>query len=179
MHVYIYVCEAIYSNDAWSSLSCCCFVIDCPLSSLFVTVDLHFTSTYAHMHLPQLTYSACVFCASNFRPPFNPTPSLPHRYILVDWLFEVAEMKEFPSETVHLAVSLVDRYLQLRDVKRTKLQLVGISAILLAARWMGPLIITIREAAWLTDNTYKYEQVVRMMGEVLAVFRGDLRVCLY
>ncbi len=87
-------------------------------------------------------------------------------------------MKEFPSETVHLAVSLVDRYLQLRDVKRTKLQLVGISAILLAARWMGPLIITIREAAWLTDNTYKYEQVVRMMGEVLAVFRGDLRVCL-
>lgn len=88
-------------------------------------------------------------------------------------------MKEFPSETVHLAVSLVDRYLQLRDVKRTKLQLVGISAILLAARWMGPLIITIREAAWLTDNTYKYEQVVRMMGEVLAVFRGDLRVCLY
>lgn len=88
-------------------------------------------------------------------------------------------MKEFPSETVHLAVSLVDRYLQLRDVKRTKLQLVGISAILLAARWMGTLIITIREAAWLTDNTYKYEQVVRMMGEVLAVFRGDLRVCLY
>lgn len=87
-------------------------------------------------------------------------------------------MKEFPPETVHLAVSLVDRYLQLREVKRTKLQLVGISAILLAARWMGQLIITIREAAWLTDNTYKYEQVVRMMGEVLAVFRGDLRVCL-
>lgn len=109
---------------------------------------------------------------------FHSTPSATHRYILVDWLFEVAEMKEFPPETVHLAVSLVDRYLQLRDVKRTKLQLVGISAILLAARWMGPLIITIREAAWLTDNTYKYEQVVRMMGEVLAVFRGDLRVCL-
>lgn len=87
-------------------------------------------------------------------------------------------MKEFPPETVHLAVNLVDRFLQLREVKRTKLQLVGISAILLAARWMGPLIITIREAAWLTDNTYKYEQVVRMMGEVLAVFRGDLRVCL-
>ena len=86
-------------------------------------------------------------------------------------------MKEFPPETVHLAVNLVDRYLQLREVKRTKLQLVGVSAILLAARWMGQLIITIREAAWLTDNTYKYEQVVRMMGEVLAVFRGDLRVC--
>ena len=109
-------------------------------------------------------------------PPLPPPPPPSYRYILVDWLFEVAEMKEFPPETVHLAVNLVDRYLQLREVKRTKLQLVGVSAILLAARWMGQLIITIREAAWLTDNTYKYEQVVRMMGEVLAVFRGDLRV---
>ena len=37
-------------------------------------------------------------------------------------------------------------------------------------------IITIREAAWLTDNTYKYEEVVRMMGDVIAALRGDLRV---
>ena len=37
-------------------------------------------------------------------------------------------------------------------------------------------IINIREAAWLTDNTYKYEEVVRMMGDVIAALRGDLRV---
>ena len=86
-------------------------------------------------------------------------------------------MKEFPSSTVHLAVSLVNRYLLQREVKRSQLQLLGIAAMLLAARWMGHLIITIREAAWLTDNTYKYEEVVRMMGDIMAVFRGDIRVC--
>ena len=43
-------------------------------------------------------------------------------------------------------------------------------------RWMNETIITIREASWLTDHTYTYDEVVRMMGELVAVFRGDLRV---
>lgn len=37
-------------------------------------------------------------------------------------------------------------------------------------------IVTIREASWLTDNTYTYEEVVRMMGDVIAALHGDLRV---
>ena len=43
-------------------------------------------------------------------------------------------------------------------------------------RFLGKDIITIREAAWLTDNTYKYEDVVRMMGEIIATLRGNIRV---
>lgn len=41
---------------------------------------------------------------------------------------------------------------------------------------MSKEILTIREAVWLTDNTYKYEDLVRMMGEVVAVLDGKLRV---
>ena len=37
-------------------------------------------------------------------------------------------------------------------------------------------MITIREAAWLTDNTYQYEQVVRTMGTALCAAGGQLRV---
>ena len=44
------------------------------------------------------------------------------------------------------------------------------------SRFLGKDIITIREAAWLTDNTYKYEDVVRMMGEVVATLKGNIRV---
>ncbi|KAG8006960.1 Cyclin-F, partial [Nibea albiflora] len=36
-------------------------------------------------------------------------------------------------------------------------------------------ILTIREAVWLTDNTYKYEDLVRMMGEVVSVLEGKIR----
>lgn len=29
---------------------------------------------------------------------------------------------------------------------------------------------------WLTDNTYQYEDLVRMMGEVISVLDGKIRV---
>lgn len=43
-------------------------------------------------------------------------------------------------------------------------------------RYISKEILTIREAVWLTDNTYKYEDLVRMMGEVVSVLEGKIRV---
>lgn len=37
-------------------------------------------------------------------------------------------------------------------------------------------IITIREAAWLSDNTYRYDEVVRMVGEIVATLNGEMQV---
>ncbi|PVD38359.1 hypothetical protein C0Q70_00973 [Pomacea canaliculata] len=101
------------------------------------------------------------------------TPSM--RYILVDWLVEVACMKNFSTLTLHNAVSIVDHFLAVRDVPRSKLQLLGVSAMVISSRYLGTDIVTIREAAWLTDNTYKYEDVVRMMGEIIATLGGKVR----
>jgi len=98
------------------------------------------------------------------------------RYILVDWLVEVAVMKDFPSQIVHIAGNCVDQYLMRRKVQRSELQLLGITCMLIAARFQGTDIVTIREAAWLTDGTYKYEEVVRMMGEVMSCIKGQVRV---
>lgn len=42
--------------------------------------------------------------------------------------------------------------------------------------YMSKEILTIREAVWLTDNTYKYEDLVRMMGEIVSVLGGKIRV---
>lgn len=98
------------------------------------------------------------------------------RYILVDWLVEIAGMKDFSSHTLHIAVSVVDRYLKVHKTSRSRLQLLGVSAMVLCSRFLGKDIITIREAAWLTDNTYKYEDVVRMMGEITATLKGNIRI---
>ncbi|XP_071814671.1 cyclin-F-like isoform X2 [Apostichopus japonicus] len=97
------------------------------------------------------------------------------RYILLDWLVEVATLKEFSSQTIHLAVSCVDRYLSICNITRCQLQLVGITCMLICARLEEDNIITIREAAWLTDGTYKYDEVVRMMGDAVATLRGNLK----
>ncbi|XP_050393058.2 cyclin-F isoform X1 [Patella vulgata] len=98
------------------------------------------------------------------------------RYILVDWLVEVAGMKSFSNQTLHTAVSVVDRFLATQNVPRAKLQLLGVAAMVVCSRFLGKDVITVREAAWLTDNTYKYEDVVRMMGEITASLKGNIRI---
>ena len=40
-------------------------------------------------------------------------------------------------------------------------------------------MLTIRESSWLTDNTYSYEDVVKMMAELLGTFSGDIQVYTY
>nr|XP_027796476.1 cyclin-F [Marmota flaviventris] len=98
------------------------------------------------------------------------------RYILIDWLVEVATMKDFTSLCLHLAVECVDRYLRRRLVPRYKLQLLGIACMVICTRFISKEILTIREAVWLTDNTYKYEDLVRMMGEIISTLEGKIRI---
>ncbi|CAL8304078.1 unnamed protein product [Merluccius merluccius] len=97
------------------------------------------------------------------------------RYILVDWLVEVTTMKALSSLTLQVTVGCVDRYLALRSVPKARLQLLGIACMVVCTRYTSKDILTIREAVWLTDNTYKYEDLVRMMGEVIAVLEGKIR----
>lgn len=56
------------------------------------------------------------------------------RYILVDWLVEVATMKDFSSLCLHMTVGCVDRYLKLRPVPRARLQLLGIACMVICTR---------------------------------------------
>ena len=55
------------------------------------------------------------------------------RWILVDWMVEVAEEYNLGTETLYLAVSYIDRFLSHMSVKRDKLQLVGTTAMFIAA----------------------------------------------
>lgn len=59
------------------------------------------------------------------------TPSM--RGVLVDWLVEVAEEYKLVSDTLYLTVSYVDRFLSLKPIHRQRLQLVGVSAMLIAS----------------------------------------------
>ena len=99
------------------------------------------------------------------------------RYILVDWLVEVADLKQFSRQTLYMTVGLVDLCLQRYLVTRKTLQLLGRHLVHGHCRLIhGYGRYTVREAAWLTDNAYHCEQVVRTMGTALCAAGGRLRV---
>jgi len=99
------------------------------------------------------------------------------RCILVNWMHEVCDVKGMDSGALHMAVDCLDRYLLNRLVNRKQLQLVGVSCVVLASKVFSTStssLLTIRESAWLTDNTYEYNEVVRMLAEIIGVLRGKL-----
>lgn len=55
------------------------------------------------------------------------------RGILVDWMADVAYVFNLQEETLHHAVSYVDRFLSRNVVNRERLQLLGTSALFVAS----------------------------------------------
>ena len=55
------------------------------------------------------------------------------RGILVDWLVEVAEEYKLVSDTLYLTISYIDRFLSSNALNKQKLQLLGVSAMLIAS----------------------------------------------
>lgn len=57
------------------------------------------------------------------------------RSILIDWLIEVHQKFELNQETLYLTINIVDRYLAVTTTSRRELQLVGMSAMLIASKY--------------------------------------------
>lgn len=75
------------------------------------------------------------------------------RAILLDWLIEVCEVYRLHRETYHLALDFVDRYLATQsDIPKQQLQLIGISALFIAAKIEEIYPPKLSEFAYVTDG---------------------------
>ncbi|KAK7352456.1 hypothetical protein VNO80_17878 [Phaseolus coccineus] len=89
------------------------------------------------------------------------------REILVDWLVDVAEEYKLLSETLHLSVSYIDRFLSVSPVTKSRLQLLGVSSMLIASKYEETNPPRVEKFCSITDNTYEKKEVVKMEAEIL------------
>ncbi|KAL8172047.1 hypothetical protein V2J09_023851, partial [Rumex salicifolius] len=96
------------------------------------------------------------------------------RGVLVDWLVEVAEEYKLESDTLYLAVSYIDRYLSMNVLIRKKLQLLGVSSMLIASKYEEINPPQVHEFCFITDNTYTKEEVVKMESDMLKSLKFEM-----
>lgn len=89
------------------------------------------------------------------------------RAILIDWLVSVHQKFRMQNETLFLCVSLIDRYLAVRDVEKKYLQLVGICALMITSKYEEIYPPNSRDFIYLTDKAYTAEQLVKMEIDML------------
>nr|BCD41002.1 cyclin B1 [Monophyllaea glabra] len=98
------------------------------------------------------------------------------RAILIDWLIQVHHKFELSQETLYLTVNIVDRYLAARFTPRRELQLVGMSAMLIASKYEEIWAPEVNELVTISDNTYSNKQVLIMEKRILGELEWNLTV---
>ncbi|XP_067652161.1 G1/S-specific cyclin-E-like isoform X1 [Haliotis asinina] len=97
------------------------------------------------------------------------------RAILLDWLVEVCEVYRLHRETFYLAIDFIDRYLsQKRNVMKHNLQLLGITALFIAAKLEEIYPPKLTEFAYVTDGACTEEEILDQELVMLKALNWDL-----
>lgn len=82
------------------------------------------------------------------------------RAILIDWLVEVHLKFKLLPETLYLTVNLIDRYLERKTILRDKLQLVGVTCMLIACKYEEIYPPIVKDFVYITDNAYSHQEIL-------------------
>jgi hypothetical protein len=100
------------------------------------------------------------------------TPKM--RAILIDWMVDVHFKFKLLSETMFLCVSIVDRYLAVKPISRNQLQLVGITAMLIAAKYEELFCPEVRDFVYISDNSFSKDEILAQEIQILNTLNFSL-----
>ncbi|KAM0859078.1 hypothetical protein ACQ4PT_047441 [Festuca glaucescens] len=100
------------------------------------------------------------------------TPNM--RAILIDWLVEVAEEYKLVADTLYLTVAYVDRFLSANPLGRKHLQLLGVAAMLIAAKYEEISPPHVEDFCYITDNTYTRLELLTMESDILKLLDFEI-----
>ncbi|CAK8543044.1 unnamed protein product [Lathyrus sativus] len=98
------------------------------------------------------------------------------RAILIDWLVDVHTKFELSPEALYLTINIIDRFLAISLVSRRELQLVGISAMLMASKYEEIWPPEVHDFVCLSDRAYTHEQILIMEKTILGKLEWTLTV---
>ncbi|KAF7656586.1 hypothetical protein LDENG_00039350 [Lucifuga dentata] len=96
------------------------------------------------------------------------------RALLIDWLIQVHSRFQLLPETLYLTVTILDRFLQVQPVSRRKLQLVGVTAMLVASKYEEMYCPEVGDFAYITDNAFTKSQILEMEQMILRSLNFNL-----
>jgi len=79
-------------------------------------------------------------------------------------------------ETLYLTVNLIDRYLERREVTRPKLQLIGVTALLIASKYEEIYPPELRDLVYICDRAYSRDEILEMEETVLKTLEYQITI---
>jgi len=98
------------------------------------------------------------------------------RTVLLDWLVDVQQQFKLLQETLYLTISIIDRFLHKEGAKisRDKLQLVGVTSMLIASKIEEIYAPEVNDFVYITDDAYSANDIKQMELRILKAIKCDL-----
>lgn len=96
------------------------------------------------------------------------------RAVLIDWLTQVHNRFQLLPETLFLAVNYIDRFLSCKIVSLGKLQLVGATALFVAAKYEEINCPSVQEIVYMVDGGYTMEEILKAERFMLSMLQFEL-----
>ncbi|KAI4179203.1 MAG: hypothetical protein LQ346_007247 [Caloplaca aetnensis] len=96
------------------------------------------------------------------------------RSVLMDWLVQVHHRFGLLPETLFLCVNYIDRFLSCKVVSLGKLQLVGATAIFVAAKYEEINCPSVQEIVYMVDGGYAVDEVLKAERFMLSMLQFEL-----
>jgi cyclin B len=100
--------------------------------------------------------------------------NLKMRAILVDWLVDVCLKFDVLPHVLLMTVDLVDRYLEKKIVSRSRLQLVGVTALMIACKFEEVYPPMLKDYLTVCDNAYSKAELLQMETDILSQLKFEL-----
>ena len=106
----------------------------------------------------------------------QPQIDISMRAILIDWLINVHTQFKLVPETLYLAINIIDRYLEKKEVPRSKLQLVGITSLFIASKYEEIYAPVVRDIVYICDGIYRRQEIVQCETNILTTLEFKITV---
>jgi len=96
------------------------------------------------------------------------------RSILIDWIIDVHCKFGFTDETLFMTISIIDRFLTSKKISRSKLQLLGVTALMISCKHEEIDLPKADDFIYITDNAYSRDEIFKMENDVLDTLNFSL-----
>lgn len=98
--------------------------------------------------------------------------------ILYEWLIDVHLKFKLNPETLYLTFNIIDRYLEMKSVNRSKLQLIGVTAMLIASKYEEIYAPEVRDFVYITERNCSKNEILQLEAEILSKLNFQV-LCVY
>ena len=98
------------------------------------------------------------------------------RAMLIDWIIDVHFKFKLKADTLFLTVWLIDKYLSEKTIKRTKLQLLGVTSMLISCKYEEIYSPEVFDFVYITENSYEKQDIINLELEMLKMLKFNVTV---